>query len=159
MKKWWIAALTAFLAVCMAIGVSVALASGGSNTVAAQSQQTQEAEQDVQGPSYQSSITVPEPEPAGLDSLAKITADQAKEAALAASPGATITQVELDNENGSLVWGVEFTNGEEIKVDAGNGEVLYTEQSDTEEAGEEQGEKTESPQEAEGGSGTVQAAN
>jgi uncharacterized membrane protein YkoI len=144
MKRWWIVALTAFLALSMVIGVSVALASGGSKTDAAQGQQTKEVEQeqDTQEPSYQSSITVPEPEPANLDSLAKITADQAKEAALAASPGATITQVELDNENGNLVWGVEFTNGIEVKVDAGNGMVVHTE-NDANEASESDAMETE----------------
>lgn len=139
MKKWWLAILSALLVVCMAIGVSIALASDGPKTTATQSQQTQEAEQDVQEPSYQSSIKVPEAEPANLDSMAKITADQAKEAALAASPGAAVAQVELDNENGNLVWSVEFTNGIEMKVDAGNGQVVHTEQPDLNEGGREKG--------------------
>jgi len=159
MKKWWIAALAGFLAVCMAIGMSVALASRGSKTVAAQSQQTQEERQNDQEPSYQSSITVPEPEPAGLDSMAKITADQAKEAALAANTGATATQVELDNENGNLVWGVELNTGADVKVDAGNGKVLHTDQPDANEAGEEKAKETESAQEEAGETVTVQAVN
>jgi uncharacterized membrane protein YkoI len=46
------------------------------------------------------SITVPDPEPEDLSSLALITAEQAEEAALAAYPDATIQEVELDNENG-----------------------------------------------------------
>jgi uncharacterized membrane protein YkoI len=144
MKRWWIVAITAFLALSMVIGVSVALAGGGPKTDAAQSQQTKEVaqEQDAQEPSYQSSTTVPEPEPQDLNSLAKITADQAKEAALAANPGSIVTQVELDNENGNLVWSVEFTNGIEIKVDAGNGMVVHTE-NDANEASESNAEETE----------------
>ena len=142
MKKWWIAAFTAFLAITMAIGISVAIAGGGSNGDAVQNRETQEAaqEQDVQEPSYQASVKVAESEPQDLSGLAKITADQAKEAALAAEPGSTITDVELDNENGNLVWGVEFSSGVEVKVDAGNGQVLHTEQPDPNEPQEKEGE-------------------
>lgn len=55
-----------------------------------------------------------------------ITADQAKAAALAANPGATATSVGLDDENGCLVYGVQLSNGADVKVDAGNGAVLHT---------------------------------
>jgi uncharacterized membrane protein YkoI len=143
MKKWWIAALTAFLAITMAIiGISVAIAGGGSNGDAVQNRETQEAAQvqDVQEPSYQASVKVAEPEPQDLSGLEKITADQAKEAALAAEPGSTITKVELDNENGNLVWSVEFSSGVEVKVDAGNGQVLHTENPDPNEPREKGGE-------------------
>lgn len=56
-----------------------------------------------------------------------ITAEQAKAAALAANPGATATSVELDDENGCLVYGVQLNNGADVKVDAGNGQVVHTE--------------------------------
>ncbi len=81
----------------------------------------------VQDPTYNCSITVPDPEPAELSSLAKITADSAKAAALQANPGTTITKVELDNENGCLVYSVELSNGLDVKVDAGNGAILHVE--------------------------------
>ena len=113
MRKWWIAVILALLVAGSAIGVSVAIASAGSSQEPAEEQESQ-----------------------SLSSQAKITAEQAKEAALAASPGATITQVELDNENGKLVWGVEFTNGAETKVDAENGQVVGTEQPEANEADE-----------------------
>jgi uncharacterized membrane protein YkoI len=35
-----------------------------------------------------------------------------------------VEQVELENENGCLVYDVKFVEGWEIKVDAGNGKVL-----------------------------------
>jgi hypothetical protein len=62
-----------------------------------------------------------------------ITADQAKAAALAANPGTTATKVELDDENGCLVYSVELSNGLDVKVDAGNGDILSTEQADADE--------------------------
>ena len=107
MKKWWIAVILALLVAGSAIGISVAIASDGSGREAAEEQESE-----------------------ALSGQAKITAEQAKEAALAANPGAIITQVELDNENGTLVWGVELADGTEVKVDAGSGQILYTEQSE-----------------------------
>jgi len=56
-----------------------------------------------------------------------ITAEQAKAAALAANPGATASSVGLDDENGCLVYGVQLSNGADVKVDAGNGQVVHTE--------------------------------
>ncbi|MDV6374885.1 PepSY domain-containing protein [Deinococcus arenicola] len=55
--------------------------------------------------------------------LAKITLDQARAAALVAVPG-TVTRIQLDEEEGSLVYEVEIGN-QEVIIDAGNGEVLY----------------------------------
>ena len=64
--------------------------------------------------------------------LARITADQARSAALASVPG-TATGVELENEDGNLVYGVtvKTASGEkDVKVDAGNGKVLHVEQDE-----------------------------
>lgn len=61
-------------------------------------------------------------ESTALASQAKITTDQAKEAALAAVPG-TVNKIELDNENGYLVYSVEIGD-KEVKVDANTGKVL-----------------------------------
>jgi hypothetical protein len=85
-----------------------------------------------QVPSYSCSIRVPEPEPADLSTLAKIKADQAMAAAQAAFPGAAVKKVELDNENGSLVYSVVLSNGLDVKVDAGNGSVLHKEPANPE---------------------------
>jgi len=55
-----------------------------------------------------------------------ITAEQAQTAALAAHPG-TVIKTELDDENGQLVYSVEFDGGVDVKVDAITGSVLGTE--------------------------------
>ena len=64
-----------------------------------------------------------------LKSLARITPEQASAAALAQVPG-TVKKVELENEDGNVVYGVEIktADGErDVKVDAGNGRVLHVE--------------------------------
>ena len=92
-------------------------------------------EVDVQDPSYDGSIQAPvedetltETEEATLlEGLATISADEASAAATAAVPG-EIAKVELDDENGSVVYSVEIVDGTgaqiDVKVDAGDGTVL-----------------------------------
>ena len=63
-------------------------------------------------------------EAARLRPLAKITPEQAQQSAQQFQSG-EVKELELEGENGNLVY--EVTIGEtEIFVDAGNGEVLYT---------------------------------
>ncbi|MBN3924260.1 PepSY domain-containing protein [Nostoc sp. NMS4] len=64
-------------------------------------------------------------EAAKLQPLAKITAQQAQQAA-EASVGGKAKSVKLENEDGNLVYAVEIGQ-QDIKVDAGNGKVLYAE--------------------------------
>jgi uncharacterized membrane protein YkoI len=88
---------------------------------------------------YTSSVTVAdsgtenEADDAALAGLAKISPDQAKAAALAAVPG-TAGKVELENEDGNVVFGVEVSSAGgskmDVKVDAGNGKVLAQEPDD-----------------------------
>lgn len=102
-----------------------------------------------QSASYTSSIVVPNrpdgstgsddnsetAEAKALADMATVGDNEAKASALAAVPG-TVTGVELDNENGSVVYSVEVDTGTgtvDVKVDAGNGTVLHTE---TDHAGE-----------------------
>jgi len=89
---------------------------------------------DVQDPQLTGSIRVDESqytglseteESAALASLATITPEQAIAAAQAEVPGDS-QKVELDNENGSLVYSVEI-GGKDVKVDAGTGAVLHVE--------------------------------
>lgn len=89
--------------------------------------------------SASSCIKVPEPEPVDLTSLAKISADKAMAAALAAYPGSRVRGLTLENENGCLVYSVLLSNGLEVKVDAGNGQVLRDESEDGEEYQESKG--------------------
>jgi uncharacterized membrane protein YkoI len=65
-----------------------------------------------------------------LQALAKITAEQAKQAA-ETSVGDKASSVKLENEDGNLVYAVEIGQ-KEVKVDAGNGKVLYTENANQE---------------------------
>ncbi|MGQ9688902.1 MAG: PepSY domain-containing protein [Desulfobaccales bacterium] len=90
-----------------------------------------------QGSNNPCSIKVPKPEPTNLSVLAKITADQAMAAARAAYPGSRVQRVELENDNGYLVYGVSLSNGLEVKVDAGTGVVLHQEQEDSEDESQE----------------------
>lgn len=64
-------------------------------------------------------------ESAKLQPLAKITPQQAQQAAEAAQ-GGQASNVKLENEDGNLVYEVVIGQ-KEVKVDAGNGRVLYTE--------------------------------
>ena len=86
-------------------------------------------------------------EAAALQSKATITGAQAETAALAAYPGTTVVETELDNENGVLVYSVELSNGLDVKVDAGNGKILHTEQAG-DDAAEADGAENASQQEA-----------
>jgi uncharacterized membrane protein YkoI len=82
-------------------------------------------------------------ESAQLAPLAKITADDAKKIAIGAvdvNIVGEVTDVELENEDGNVVYAVEFTkNGVEtdVKLDAGNGKILKIE-SDNDEANEDE---------------------
>ncbi len=60
-----------------------------------------------------------------LQSLAKITPQQAKQAAETAV-GGTAKSVKLENENGNLVYAVKI-GSTELTIDAGNGKVLSSE--------------------------------
>jgi uncharacterized membrane protein YkoI len=75
-------------------------------------------------------------EQAALASQAKVTADQAKAAALGKFPGATINKTELDSENKVVVYGVELTDTagkkQDVKIDATSGQVLKVEADDAE---------------------------
>ena len=64
-----------------------------------------------------------------LQSLARITVEQAKTAALTAVPG-TVSRAGIENEDGNLVYGVRVRTAagvQDVKVDAGNGKVLHVE--------------------------------
>jgi uncharacterized membrane protein YkoI len=96
----------------------------------------------VQEPAYAGSIALDDSvaygsedaESAALASRATITAEEAQ-AAVEAETGGTVVKVELDNENGVLVYSVELEDGTDVKVDAGNGSILIVEPAG--EAGEE----------------------
>ncbi|MGH2412658.1 MAG: PepSY domain-containing protein [Microcystaceae cyanobacterium] len=74
-------------------------------------------------------------ESAQLQSLAKITPQQAQQAAEKAVEGKA-TSVQLENDDGNLVYAVKIAL-KEVKVDAGNGRVLYVENANQENEGNE----------------------
>jgi uncharacterized membrane protein YkoI len=63
-------------------------------------------------------------ESARLQALAKITPEQAQKAA-EATMGKPADKVEIENDGGDLVYAVSFGQ-QDVKVDAGNGAILYT---------------------------------
>uniref|UniRef100_A0A7V4G7T2 PepSY domain-containing protein n=1 Tax=Desulfobacca acetoxidans TaxID=60893 RepID=A0A7V4G7T2_9BACT len=79
------------------------------------------------------SIKVPEPEPADLTALARISAAAAIAAAQAAFPGAPVRALLLENAKGCLIYRVFLGSGLEVQVDAGTGQVLPSESEDEEE--------------------------
>jgi uncharacterized membrane protein YkoI len=92
---------------------------------------------DQQSPTYAGSIAISPSQISGLSesdegmalqSQATISASQAESAALAANPGTSVVKSEIDNENGVLVYSVELSNGSDVKVDAGTGQILHTDQ-------------------------------
>lgn len=74
-------------------------------------------------------------EAAALQAKATISAADAEAAALAANSGTSAVKTELDNENGVLVYSVELSNGNDVKVDANTGKVLHTESGEIDSQG------------------------
>lgn len=97
---------------------------------------------DVQEPAYKGSVAAPADngkeenkadEQKLLSTLAKITAQQAEDAAIKAVPGGQAIKAELENENGYVVYGVQVkaqNKNLDVKVDAGNGQVLSIQSDD-----------------------------
>ncbi len=117
----------------LAIGLVTALGAGGVALVAnaegdspASARIAQAVDSEAnEGPENESEDANEIEEGAQYQALATVTPDQAQQAAEAAQ-GDTATKVELDEEDGSLVYEIKFANAE-VLVDAGNGEILKTE--------------------------------
>ena len=148
MRKWLIGGgILGVLVAALLVGSVAMTAFAQDPTPQAQTEEQADTGPNEQLPSYDSSIRVDDAqyegvseadEAAALADSATITPEQAKTAALDANPGATVVKVELDNENGALVYSVELSNGLDVKVDAGNGDILSTEQADADEAAGDQ---------------------
>ena len=92
----------------------------------------------VQEPTYSGSITVDQAatdaltgsaQCDALSRLATITPDQAK--AAVEKTGGVVVSIELNDENGALVYSVQLQDGTDVKVDAGNGSILNTQAAGT----------------------------
>ena len=107
------------------------------------------SEVEEQEPALDGSIQVPEDETATEDDenaqLAQLDGLISQQDAIDAA-GGTADHAELGNENGSVIWEVEVTapdgTVEEVKVDAGNGDILARENEadDESEADEDENE-------------------
>jgi uncharacterized membrane protein YkoI len=64
-----------------------------------------------------------------LASKARISQQQAEQTALSANPGTTVTHSSLGDENGTVVYDVELSNGSDVKVNAQSGALISTDQA------------------------------
>lgn len=142
-----------------AVAVGLTLGAGALAGAASQPSQTAPDQQAVevegeQDPVLNGSIQATEDESLSevdeaksLEGLATISPADAEAAAVATVPGGTVRSVDLGNENGSVVYEVDISdaNGQsvEVKVDAGNGDVLASEAGD-DDAGESDDESGQS---------------
>ena len=83
---------------------------------------------------------------AALAAQAKVTQQQAEQAALAASPGNTVDHSILQDQNGTIVWDVDFSNGGGVVVNAQTGAVINTEAAGTDQGGGPGGKHGNRPQ-------------
>jgi uncharacterized membrane protein YkoI len=75
---------------------------------------------------------------AALAAKATVTQQQAEQAAIAASPGNTVDHSRLGDNNGTIYWDVDFSNGGGVQVNALTGAVITTEAAGTD-AGPQRG--------------------
>jgi len=135
-----------------AVAVGLALGSVGIAAAATGESAADTAPEDaneVQEPIYTGSIQAPAEdeslseadEAASLAPLATISADEAATAASSAVEG-DVGKVELDNENGVVVYSVEITDasgsGTDVKVDAGDGNILDQQADDGDEEADDE---------------------
>jgi uncharacterized membrane protein YkoI len=109
------------------VGAGVAYASNSSS-------QTTIGDEDDADDAYQGSISAPGQNESSLQKLANIDKAAAEQAALKAVPG-TVHEAELEtSDNGYVVYDIELAgkdgNNHEVKVDAGNGEILHQDLED-----------------------------
>ena len=143
MQKRTIAAIATAAALALGVIGSTALAESpppsAKPSASPQSPKPKATETEQQQPSFTGSIRAPQgaegpsekDESAALTALAKVSETDARTAALAKFPGATVQKATLEDENGSVVWAIELTDAtkanQEVKVDAGNGAILAVE--------------------------------
>ncbi len=115
--KRWIAVVSVALAVLLTTGVAL---------------------MNAQPANQKGSIQISNKDEAQVAEMAKITLHSAMNEALKQVQG-KVLKVELENENGYLVYGVEIAKPDhqivDVKVDAGNGKILKIDQ-DTKEGHE-----------------------
>lgn len=148
MKNKKQAAATGIIAATLAFGgAGIAMAASGDSAQPTSSSDSEETRitGTVQAPPEETAPDGTEvemtdaEEAAALEGLATITPEEAEAAALAAVPG-TASEVELDDEDGFVVYEIEVNAADgsvtEVLVDAGDGSVLAQEAEDADDANE-----------------------
>ncbi|MFZ2418742.1 MAG: PepSY domain-containing protein [Smithellaceae bacterium] len=121
--------------IVIGIAVATVLAIGG---LAVSSQQSK----------LTGSIAVKGTDEAGYADMAKVSLDGAVQSAIQAVPG-KVLKVELEDEDGYLVYGVEIAKADrqiaDVKIDAGNGKLLKidNDRKDADEREEAEGSENE----------------
>ena len=59
-----------------------------------------------------------------------VSSIQALQTVLNSNPSTFATEIELDRDNGVLVYGVELNNGRDVKVNANNGQIIRVDRDD-----------------------------
>ena len=123
---------------------TAAVSPSGTNASAAQRAQDVVSYSDIAGASAAQAAATAVPDqgqpaqPGSKSSTpiqAAITQEQAEQAALAASPGSTVDHTSLQDQNGTAVYDVDFTNGGGVLIDANTGAVITVEAAGTDTGG------------------------
>jgi uncharacterized membrane protein YkoI len=129
--------------VLIAIAAAMVLLVGAGVAYATNSSSDTDTGGDDGDDAYKGTVPAPDQSGASLQDAAKIDQAAAEQAALKAVPG-TVHETELEtSDNGYVVYDIEIAgddgNNHEVKVDAGNGEILHQDledEADESDAGE-----------------------
>jgi uncharacterized membrane protein YkoI len=129
--------------VLIAIAAAMVLLVGAGVAYAANSSAEANTGGDDGDDAYKGSVSAPDQSGTSLQDAAKVDQAAAEQAALKAVPG-TLHETELEtSDNGYVVYDIEIAgddgNNHEVKVDAGNGEILQQDledETDESDAGE-----------------------
>jgi uncharacterized membrane protein YkoI len=120
--------------VLLAIAALMVLLVGASVAYAANSASETTPEGDDRDDSFKGTVSAPDQSGSSLRELAKVDQAAAERVALGAVPG-TVHDTELEtSDNGYVVYDIEVAGDDgkmhEVKVDAGNGEILHQDLED-----------------------------
>ena len=135
-------ALIATVIVVAGLGAAgVAAASGGSGDTGSDSEKEQHVVGTIKAPAESATEQDDTQEAAALQALATVTPEEAK-ATAAQAAGGSATAVEIEEEDGYVVYDVEVTTKSgitDVTVDAGSGKVLLQEQEGPEDSSNDSG--------------------
>lgn len=155
-KRLYAGAVTLGLVVG-SVGIAAAATSGSADATAPAGDTTE-----VHEPTYTGSVQAPAEddslsdadEAKQLEQLATISAHEATKAATGSVSG-DVGEVELDNENGAVVYSVEITDAAgtktEVTVDAGDGTVLSQQSDDDGHEGDDKANEVDDDNDEQGG--------